>query len=81
MNQIEIEKLLQGVFHKVFDNPDLCVSPQTTASDVTGWDSLTHINLIVAIEKAFKVRFTTAEVSGMQKVGDLLVLIERKTGK
>ena len=50
-----------------------------TASDVEDWDSLNHINLIVAVEREFKVKFTTAEVSGLKNVGDLMDLIGRKT--
>ncbi len=49
-----------------------------TAADVENWDSLTHINLIVGIERQFKVRFTTAEVSSLKEVGDLRTLIQQK---
>ena len=74
----QIEGRLQGVFRTVFDDPALVVESRTTANDVDGWDSLTHINLIVAVEREFKVRFTTAEVTGMKNVGDLLGAILRK---
>lgn len=75
-----IEATLQEVFRKVFDDPELLVESGTTADDVEGWDSLTHINLIVAVEKQFRVRFTTAEVRGMRNVGDLAGAIARKLG-
>jgi len=52
-----------------------------TANDVENWDSLTHIDLIVAIEKEFRVRFTTAEVSGLKNVGELESLVEKKVGR
>ena len=74
----QIEGRLLQVFRTVFDDPDLVVEGRTTANDVDGWDSLTHINLIVAVEREFKVRFTTAEVTGMKNVGDLLGAILRK---
>jgi acyl carrier protein len=64
---------------KVFDDATLAVDRTTTAQDVDGWDSLTHINLIVAVEREFKIRFTTSEVQGLKNVGDLIDLIARKT--
>jgi acyl carrier protein len=71
---------LVGVFQQVFGNDTLSLSPSTTAQDVEGWDSLMHINLIVAVEREFKVRFTTREITALQNVGDLLGLIARKNG-
>ena len=73
-----IDARLNGVFQNVFDDPDVTVARQTTAQDVEGWDSLTHINLIVAVEKEFKIRFTTAEVTGLKNVGELIDAISRK---
>jgi acyl carrier protein len=63
----------------VFDDPSLNISRTTTANDVEAWDSLTHINLIVAVEREFRIRFTTAQVTGMKDVGDLVDLIVKKT--
>lgn len=63
----------------VFDDPSLNISRTTTANDVEAWDSLTHINLIVAVEREFRIRFTTAQVTGMKDVGDLIDLIVKKT--
>jgi acyl carrier protein len=45
---------------------------------VEGWDSLAHVGLIVAVEKAFAVRFTTKEVQSLRTVGDLIALLERR---
>ena len=75
---IDINARVNRVFQAVFDNPDLIVGSETTANDVEGWDSLTHIDLIVAVEKEFKIRFKTAEVNGMKNVGDLMGLILQK---
>lgn len=80
MNQ-NIQQRLTGVFQDVFDDDSLQLRPEMTASDVEDWDSLTHINLITAVEKEFKVKFTTAEVTGMKNVGDLAGLIEKKSAK
>lgn len=72
---------LTGVFRNVFDDDSLALRADMTANDVENWDSLTHIDLIVAIEKEFRVRFTTAEVSGLKNVGELESLVEKKVGR
>lgn len=74
----EIITKLTTVFQKSFADPTLSLSPSTTANDIKGWDSLMHINLIVAVEKEFGVRFTSREITGLNNVGDLITLISRK---
>ena len=69
---------ITNVFREVFGDPSLNLTPSTTAQDVPGWDSLMHINLIVAIEKEFKTRFTTREITALRNVGDLIDLVNRK---
>jgi acyl carrier protein len=71
---------MQTVFRDVFDDEELILRPDLTAADVEAWDSLTHINLIVAIEREFKVKFTTAEVTSLKNAGDLATLIDQKLG-
>jgi acyl carrier protein len=78
MTYQEIQEKLAGVMRSVFDTPGLVFSDSTKASDVEGWDSVAHIGLIVAVEKAFSVRFTTKEVKALSNVGDLSRLIERR---
>ena len=78
MTTDEIKGLLTGVFRNVFDDPALEIHDATTARDVPDWDSLNHINLIVAVERAFKVKFTTREISALERVGDLIALIQKK---
>jgi len=80
MSEESVRTRLNGVFRDVFDNEQLAVVDTTTANDVEGWDSLAHVNLIVAVEKAFGVSFTTKEISGLGNVGDFVRLIETKTG-
>ena len=63
-----------------FDVDDLALTRQTTAEDVEEWDSLSHIRLMVAVERRFKVRFTNAEIESMGNVGDLVDLIGAKVG-
>ena len=69
---------LTRVFRDVFDDPGLTVAPTTTAHDVDGWDSLMHIQLLVAAESAFGVRFNTGEVASLQNVGEMVDLIARR---
>jgi acyl carrier protein len=73
---------VQEVFRAVFGDDELCVTDTTIADDVDGWDSLMHLNLIVALEKRFGIRFATAEISKMketgQNVGALIELVNRK---
>ena len=76
----QIAARLTQTFRFVFDNPNLQLTPATTANEVEGWDSIMHINLIVAAEKEFGVRFTTSEVMSLRNVGDLTELITRKLG-
>lgn len=76
---------LQDIFHMVFDDEQIVLSDTTTADDIDGWDSMMHINLIVAIEKRFGIKFATAEIAGMkeegQNVGTLVQLLERKLAR
>ncbi len=78
----ERREQLQDLFREVFDDDALQISESTTAADVVGWDSLMHINLIIATEKRFGVRFATAEISEMkeegQNVGTFLQVLEQK---
>ncbi|MBC7543295.1 MAG: acyl carrier protein [Candidatus Sericytochromatia bacterium] len=66
------------VFRDVFDDPAMVITAETAAKDVPDWDSLNHINLIVALESEFAVRFASEEIAGMGTVGDLYQLLARK---
>ena len=69
---------VQNVFRDVFDEDTLELQEGMTAADVENWDSLTHINLIVGIEREFKVKFTTAEVTSLKNVAELVALVNKK---
>ena len=66
---------LNIVFQDTFDDDTLKVSPETTAQEIEGWDSLNHVVLVLAVEQTFGVRFSSAEVDSMKTVGDLHDLI------
>ena len=81
MEQHEIWRNLTAVFRDTFDDDTLTLSPETTAQDVDGWDSLRHIQLLVAVEKAFGMRFNTGEVANLANVGQMVDLIAKRTAK
>ena len=78
MTREEVQAQLTEIFRKLFKNPELILNDELTAKDVKGWDSLNHINLIVATEKSFKIKFTTKEIQGLPNVGKLIDVIHTK---
>jgi acyl carrier protein len=77
----DFEDRVQNVFREVFDRDDLVIYNEMQAKDVEGWDSLTHITLIMTIEDTFKIKFTTREVMGFQNVGEMLDCLRGKLAK
>jgi acyl carrier protein len=75
----EILEQVNAIFIDVLDNEDIIINSETTASDVEDWDSLTHIQLVVGIEKHFKIRFTSKEIQSWKNVGEMLECIKEKT--
>ncbi|MCE3040046.1 acyl carrier protein [Helicobacter anatolicus] len=73
-----IQAKLQEIFRDVFDDENLEITPQTSASDIDEWDSLMHISLVSSIEKAFKIRFALGELQDLKNIGDMIALIEKK---
>ena len=69
---------LNEIFCEVFDDDDIELTPEMTANDVDGWDSLSHVNLIVTIETRFKIKFTLKELLSFKNVGDLSNSIREK---
>lgn len=69
---------LQPIFRDIFENNDLVVTREMNADTVEGWDSLAHINLVVAIEQEFNIKFGLGELEAMKNVGEMADLIEKK---
>ncbi|MGZ3883257.1 MAG: acyl carrier protein [Bacteroidia bacterium] len=78
MTQQNTIEQVNGIFKDVLDNDDVTVSAETTAADIDEWDSLTHIQLVVAIEKHFKIRFNANEIQNFKNVGEMCAAIEKK---
>lgn len=78
MNTDALYEKLTPIFHEVFDDDTLKPHPAMTAAEVENWDSLSNIRLIVEIERRFDVNFSTAEITGLANVGELVALIQRK---
>ena len=79
MEETQIYARLTQIFEDVFDEDSIQMTPELTAKDVGGWDSLNHIRLILTVEKAFKVKFSTSEIGRLDNVGDLVKLIQLRT--
>ena len=77
----EILQRVGEIMCDAFDLDDLKVTRETTAADVEEWDSLSHVRVIVAIERAFKIKFSNAEIERLRNVGELVDAIVSKTGK
>ena len=78
---MELEDIFEGlneVFRDVFDDEDITVNAETTSEDIEDWDSLEHINLIVAVEKKFGMKFSMGEVTTMKNVGEMAEIIKSR---
>ena len=77
----DILERLQPIFRDVMDQPELVVRRESNAQSVQGWDSLVHINLIIAVEGEFGIRFPLGELEEMKNVGDMIDSIHKKLGE
>ncbi len=66
------------IFHQVFEDDSIVIKRETTADDVDAWDSLSHINLVIAIEMEFNIRFALGELQALKNVGEMCDLIDKK---
>ena len=81
MEDQEILSQLNTIIGGVLRKKDLVLTPETTAKDLPGWDSLTHMIIIDSIEKHFKVRFKLNEIMNFKNVGDTVTCIKSKEVK
>jgi acyl carrier protein len=80
MSVQDIYTRITPIFHDIFDDDDIVLSSELSAGDVEDWDSLTHIRLIVAVEKELSIKFSASEISNLLNVGDFVNLINEKLG-
>lgn len=69
---------LTPIFREVFEDDGIVLTRQTTADDIDAWDSLSHMNMVMAVEVAFKIRFALGELPALKNVGDLADLVAKK---
>lgn len=78
MDNKEILHKVEEVFRDVLDNEEITLAETTTANDIEEWDSLTHVELVRAVEKAFGIRFTSAEILSWKNVGEMVASVARQ---
>lgn len=74
----DVTQRLTEVFRNTFGDDAMVLAPEMTADDIEGWDSVTHIALIYAVEDEFGVKFSTRDLEGLTCVGDLIDTITRR---
>ena len=78
MDKNQILEEVQEIFRDVLDNEEIELANETVADDIDEWDSLSHIQLIVAIEKHFKIKFSSKEILSWKNVGEMIDCIATK---
>lgn len=81
MTEEKLYERLNEVFQDVFDDEEIIVTATTVADDIEDWDSLEHINLIVAIEEEFGMKFKMSEVTSMKNVGEMVAILSERATK
>jgi acyl carrier protein len=81
MSETRIMPELVQILRDLLDAPDLVVRPETTASDVPGWDSMKHIMIVMAVQEKFGIRLKPREIDRLRNVGDLAAAIAHHTDK
>jgi acyl carrier protein len=80
MEEQEILSQVVEIFKDELDNEEIELTMECTAKDIEDWDSLSHIHLMVAIEKHFKIRFTSSEISNFKNVGEMVETVKNRLG-
>jgi acyl carrier protein len=77
MTDEEILERISTIVRDELDNDDVRLSMDTVAKSVQGWDSLAHVRIVIAVERAFGARFGTNEITGLRNVGELVQLVHQ----
>jgi acyl carrier protein len=78
MTRDDIVRSLTSIFHEVLDDPAIELSDHMAAKDIAAWDSLNHVNLVIAAEQEFRIRFSTSDIARIANVGEFVDAIARK---
>lgn len=78
MTDLEIMEGITEIVREALDDDTIILTPQSVASDFTGWDSFKHITIVVATEMRFGIKFRTAEIESLREIGDFVALIKKK---
>ena len=78
MSRDDIKKSIQQIFRDIFDDEQLNISDETNAGDIEDWDSLEQINILVAIQREFTIKFSIDDVEKLENVGQTIDLVESK---
>ena len=78
MDETNIYSALQDIFRDILDDDDIVLTATTSAADIPEWDSFNHVNIIVASEMRFGVKFRAAELDDLKNVGDFVALVQQK---
>lgn len=81
MSREDLYVRLNDVFRTVFEDESIVVNDSTTSDDIEDWDSLEHINLVVAVEKEFGVKFNMGEINKFRNVGEMVDVIISRVSK
>jgi acyl carrier protein len=81
MSRREIYAQLNVIFQDVFDDDDITLEDGTSAKDISGWDSMAHISLVLGVEQEFGIKFKTSEVAQLGNVGEFVDLVQTKLSK
>jgi acyl carrier protein len=82
MDMSRFESVLQKLtplMQDCFDDDNVIATPELTAAEVPGWDSLAHVRFMLIIERAFAIKLSASEISSFRNVGDLATVIAAKT--
>lgn len=79
MDEAQIYARLAAIFQDVFDEDSVAVTPELSAKDINSWDSVTHIRLMLTVEKAFRIRFSVPDIDKLENVRDLVTMIKART--
>ena len=81
MSEDQILRRVEAVSRRVFGRENVELRRETTAADVAEWDSLSHMQLIMALEKEFGMRFGLSDIAGLANVGDLVDILAAKASR